>query len=223
VSVTINVPNDATAGSYDIKINTADSAGAPSHSATIPLTLWQDFLVKSTTSSQTITAGQTSGPYNLSVQPVGASFDGAIALACSAGLPAQAQCLFSPSGLITPCSSAVNVVMSISTGPKGNAIRTSHLSLLLFPLWSVFPAVILLSGNHRLRRPPRKLKALSIVSLLGSLFLLASCGGVSTGGGGNGGTTPPNDPVTYHITVTGTSQGTPPDAGQSTVVTLVVN
>jgi hypothetical protein len=46
-----------------------------------------------------------------------------------------------------------------------------------------------------------------------------SCSGVSNGGGGGGGGTP----QTYQVTVTGTSPGTPPDAGQSVIVTLVVN
>jgi hypothetical protein len=223
VIVTINVPNDATAGSYDIRINATDASGAPSHSATTTLTLGQDFLVKSTTSSQTVTAGQTSGPFNLSVQPVGASFDGAVTLACSSGLPAQAQCLFSPSGAITPGGSAINVIMSISTGASAKMSPRPRLSLLLLPLWTLIPAVVLLSAGDRSRRQRRKFKVVALLILLCSLLLLTSCGGVSTGGGGNGGTTPPGDPVTYHVTVTGTSSGTPPDAGQSTVVTLIVN
>jgi len=55
------------------------------------------------------------------------------------------------------------------------------------------------------------------------MMILISCGGVSSGGGG---TTPPptgNQPVIYHVTVTGTSQGTVPDVGQSVQVLLVVN
>jgi hypothetical protein len=58
------------------------------------------------------------------------------------------------------------------------------------------------------------------VLILLTLSLL-SCGGVS-----NGGTTPPpggSQPITYHVTVTGTSPGTAPDAGQSVDVLLVVN
>ena len=223
VSVTINVPNDATAGSYDIKLNTMDSTGAPNHFTVIAMTLGQDFLVKSTTSSQTVTAGQTSGPYNLSVQAVGASFDGAVTLACTAGLPAQAQCVFSPSGSIIPGRSAINVVMSISTSASRSASAKPRVSLLLLPLWTLFPAVLLIRVKERIRCERRGLKVLANLSLICSLFLLVSCGGVSTGGGGNGGTTPPSDPVTYHVTVTGNSAGTPPDAGQSTVVTLIVN
>jgi len=55
-------------------------------------------------------------------------------------------------------------------------------------------------------------------ALLPTLSLL-SCGGVSSATN----TTPPHKPVVYQITVTGTSAGTTPDAGQSAVVTLVVD
>jgi hypothetical protein len=56
-------------------------------------------------------------------------------------------------------------------------------------------------------------------------LLLLSCGGVSSGGNGNSGSggSSPTSPTLYQVTVTGTSAGTPPDAGQSTVVSLVVN
>jgi hypothetical protein len=53
------------------------------------------------------------------------------------------------------------------------------------------------------------------------MMTVLSCGGASTGGGAP----PPsgNQPVIYHITVTGTSPGTVPDFGQSAQVLLVVN
>jgi hypothetical protein len=49
---------------------------------------------------------------------------------------------------------------------------------------------------------------------------LLSCGGVSNG---STTTTTGNKPILYQITVTGRSPGTASDAGQSAVVTLVVN
>jgi hypothetical protein len=42
-------------------------------------------------------------------------FNGAVSLTCSAGLPAGAQCIVSPSTPLTPGNSAVDVVMNIST------------------------------------------------------------------------------------------------------------
>ena len=101
LTATINVPNSAAPGSYNIHITTQDTTGAPSHSFTVALTIAQDFLVASSTASQTVNAGQTTGAYQLTVQPVGASFSGAVTLSCS-GLPALAQCVFNPS---TPVSS----------------------------------------------------------------------------------------------------------------------
>ena len=62
----------------------------------------------------------------------------------------------------------------------------------------------------------------SIAVLMLLTLSLLGCGGVSNGGNG---TPPPSggQPVTYHVTVTGTSAGTTPDAGQSVQVLLVVN
>jgi hypothetical protein len=84
LTATINVPNDANANQYNIKINTQDTTGTPSHNLSVSLTIGQDFLV----TSSTVTAGQTSGAYALRVLPIGSSFKRAVSLACSAGLPA---------------------------------------------------------------------------------------------------------------------------------------
>ncbi|MFZ0734365.1 MAG: hypothetical protein WAM79_18740, partial [Candidatus Sulfotelmatobacter sp.] len=106
LSVTISIPSDPTPGAYAIKISTQDTTGTPAHTGSMSLTLAQDFRLTSSTPTQTVTAGQTTGPYNLTIQPVGSSFNAAVTLACISGLPAQAQCIFSPSGSITPGSSA---------------------------------------------------------------------------------------------------------------------
>lgn len=63
----------------------------------------------------------------------------------------------------------------------------------------------------------------AVMLLLAQLLLtmpLFSCAGASTGGNG---TTPPTNPATYHVTVTGSSPGTPANAGHSVVVILVVD
>jgi hypothetical protein len=223
--VTINVPNDALPGKYNINVNTQDTTGAPSHSFVVTVTLAQDFILTSSTPSQTVTAGQTSGPYQLTIQPVGSSFDGAVTLACSAGLPPQAQCVFSPSTPQTPGASAVDVVMSISTTANSAARRaltgrfTSRYSSTVFPyaVWFLLPGILIGWGGGRSMK--RRLQGLaSVVTLALLAGALVSCGGVSTGG-----TTTGNQPVIYQITVTGTSAGTPPDAGQSAVVVLIVD
>jgi hypothetical protein len=219
LTATINVPNDAPTGTYSIKVNTQDTTGAPTHSHNVTLTVGQDFLLTSSTTSQTVNPGQMSGPYNLTIQPVGSAFNAAVTLACS-GLPALAQCLFNPAAPVTPGNSSQSVVMTISTAANSADLRHAG----LYPLWELLPGLIIgcALGGSAERRRLRLLTWFVIVCLL--LLALPSCGGVSSGGGGGGGGgqsgTPPG---TYQITVTGTSPGASADAGQSTQVTLVVN
>ncbi len=122
---TITVPSAAALGTYNININTEDTTGAPSHSFTLSLTVVQDFGVTSSTTSQTVSPGQTTGPYNLTIQPLGESFSNAVTLSCSAGLPAGAACLFSPSTPVTPGNGSVPVAMTISTGISTSATTYS--------------------------------------------------------------------------------------------------
>lgn len=217
LNVTINIPNDATPGAYTITINAQDTSGAPNHSASFTLTLAQDFRVTSATASQTVTAGQTSGPYALTIQPVGSSFTGAVSLACPTGLPAQAQCIFSPSGPVTPGSSAVNVVMSISTKASTASLKRRSGSIRIWYVSLLLPVIVIGLGNRRHRR---KRRVLPVGLLIPFILIFIACAGVSSGGSGGGSQ---QNPVTYQVTVTGSSPGTAADAGQSTVVTLVVD
>jgi hypothetical protein len=221
LTLAVSIPNSAKPGAFAIKINTQDASGTPSHSTTVNLALAQDFTLTSSTPSQTVTAGQTSGPYALTVQPVGSSFTAAVTLACASGLPAGAQCTFNPSGPITPGKSAVDVVMSISTGKssKSASSRNQHpfLSTMLF----LFPGIVLGGGAFGKRRSKIALRGFLLGGFGVLLLSMLACAGASTAGGGGG--TPPSNPVTYQITVTGTSPGTAPDAGQSAVVALVVD
>jgi hypothetical protein len=221
LTASINVPNNANPGTYSINIATQDTTGAPSHSYTVTVAVAEDFLLSSSTPSQSVNAGQTSGPYNLTIRPVGSSFNSAVTLACSAGMPAQAQCLFSPSTPITPGTSAVNVVMSISTTAKKGQTGSSHASI-YYALYLLMPGIVIAWGGTSARYAKRTLHGLGCITMLDLLMMtVLSCGGASTGGGAP----PPsgNQPVIYHITVTGTSPGTVPDFGQSAQVLLVVN
>ena len=221
LTVMLNVPNSAAVGAYNINLTVADSSGQPSHTLQLPLNVIPDFSVGSATPSQTVTAGQTTGPYALSVQPVGSSFTGAVTLACTAGLPAQAQCIFNPSTAVTPGNSAVDVVMSISTkaSKASSKAPVQHLPM-PYALWLMLPGIVIGAGTSGTRSAKRKLALVIMVAALMLIMLsLVSCAGVSN----SGGTTLPPNPVTYRVTVTGTSPGTPPDAGQSVVVTLVVD
>ena len=78
LTATIGVPSNAALGTYNINVNTQDTTGAPSHTFTISLSVVQNFQVTSSTASQTVIPGQITGAYNLTVQPTGASFSGAV-------------------------------------------------------------------------------------------------------------------------------------------------
>jgi len=217
LTASINVPNNASAGTYNIKINAADTTGAPTHSITIPLTVAEDFQLLSTTSSQTVNPGQTTGPYNLSIQPVGSSFTAAVSLSCT-GLPFGAQCLFNPSTPVTPGNSAQTVVMTISTaGTVAAAQWRSGGDRLFCAVWLLLPGLAF--GFRRASRNSTKRRIASTAILL-LLLAFEACSGVSSGGGGGGGGqgTPPGS---YTITITGQSQN--PSYSHSTGVTLVVN
>lgn len=189
----INTPNDANPSNYDIKIDTQDTTGTPNHSLTVTLTVTPDFIVTSSTTSQTVNPGQTTGPYNLTVQPVGNSFNNPVTLSCS-GLPAGAQCSFNPSAPVTPGDSAVDVVMSISTSSStGSSVHRSRLSLWLLLPGILFGGIVLQASRKSSRNV---LAFLTFVLSVWLAFVLLSCGGASTGGGGGGGScsAPPSTP-----------------------------
>ncbi len=217
LTATINVPNNAAPGTYNININTQDTTGAPSHSFTVALTVEQDFTLTSSTPTQTVTAGQTSGAYQLTIQPVGSTFSAAVTLSCTAGLPVQAQCVFNPSTPQTPGNSAVDAVMNISTTTASDAqgrVRTSRAAVFSAP-WLVLPGIAMAWVVAGACGGTRKRCGIGLLMLLVLLtWFLASCSGVSNGGGG-----PPPPPVTYNVTVTGTSGS----LSHSAQVTLIVN
>lgn len=149
VTITLNVPNTAAPTPYNINLTVADSSGQPSHAIALPLTVMPDFSVSSATPVQTVTAGQTSGAYQLTVapNPPGYSFSSAVTLSCPGGLPAGAQCLFSPSAPQLPGNSAVNVVMTVSTAAAtANLRRSSGLRWVFLALWMFLPGLVIRWG-----------------------------------------------------------------------------
>jgi uncharacterized membrane protein len=142
VTATINVPTNAPPGNYNIHVNSQDTNGLLAHNFTFSLIV-QDFQINSSTTSQTVAAGQTA-TYNLIIQPVSPSFDEAVSLTCS-GLPSGAGCPFSPSTPVTPGSLGTDVVMTITTAPttppgaytitingtSGLLTRSAHVSLVV--------------------------------------------------------------------------------------------
>ncbi len=115
MTATVTVPPGTTAGNYTVTLQaTTAGASAPTPpSFTLAVTAAQDFTVRSSTPSQTVGAGQTSGPYNLTIAPTGSAFSGIVTLSCS-GIPSGAQCNFAPNPVV-PGSNSVSVVLTIAT------------------------------------------------------------------------------------------------------------
>ena len=224
VSVIIKTPKDAAPGTYNLTINSVDHEGSPGHSLGVALTIGEDFVLTSSTPSQTIRAGQSTGAYNLTIQPMGASFNAPVTLACAKGLPSGAQCNFSPSTPITPGASAINVVMSISTQGSSAALNRRFSGPGFFTASLFMPALLWFFGSpRRQRRASGQLGLLLAATLaLPLLLILVSCSGVSAQGGGAT-TLPPSNPATYHVTVTASSPGVPDSASHSTTVELIVD
>jgi hypothetical protein len=113
------------------------------------------------------------------------------------------------------------VIMTIAT--QGSGTRLAWPSE-LYAISLILPAIVLgwPVSLRQIRRRQICRVVLQCLALL-LILLLASCSGVSNAVGGGGGGTPPPNPVTYQVTVTGTSVGSSANAGQSTVVTLVVD
>jgi len=224
LAVTLNVPNSITPGTYNINLAVTDSAGQPSHTLLLPLTVIPDFSVTSATPSQTLSVGQTiSGAYQLTVapNPVGSSFAGVVTLSCPSGLPAGAHCIFAPSAPVTLGNTSAAVVMTISTATSKVALQSLPRHSIFYALCLLLPGIVIGWSAVGTRSAKRRAHVLGVMLQLLLTLSLLSCGGVS-----NGGTTSPptgNQPRTYRITVTGTSSGTTADAGQSAIVTLVVN
>jgi hypothetical protein len=110
--------------------------------------------------------------------------------------------------------------MTISTTATTTASR-SHASRasIFYAFWLLLPGIVVGGAAIGRNTGRRQFLVLGAIMLLW-LLTLPSCGGVSSAGGGGGHLGTP--PGTYPITVTGSSSGTPAEAGQSTQVTLVV-
>jgi len=110
--------------------------------------------------------------------------------------------------------------MSISTKTShANLQQHAGGSLIYYLAAALLPGIVISFGASR-RNVKSALRPLGASATLLLLIILMACAGASSGG--SGGPPPPN-PKTYHVTVTGTSPGTLADAGQTVVVTLVVN
>ncbi|HUD63530.1 MAG TPA: hypothetical protein VMQ17_03090 [Candidatus Sulfotelmatobacter sp.] len=63
------MPKTTAPAAYTVNVTLFGASGQPSHTLQLPLAVIPDFVISSATPSQTVHAGQTSGPYNLTIQP----------------------------------------------------------------------------------------------------------------------------------------------------------
>jgi len=214
LTAAINVPNDAPPGTYTIKIQGQDVDGAPLRSLPIPLTVVEDYTIGTISPpTATVTASNSgSAPYNLSVIPVGATYNGPIHLNCIIAPVFIGSCTFIPA-TVTPAGSAISVVMTVATvAPVPGAQPRSRVRAWTYAGWLVVPAFVV-SGFSRYGR--RRIALWALLSWLG-LATLSCGGGTGVVGGGQRGT----NPGVYTITVTGVPGSMSQPNGSATSLTV---
>ncbi len=222
LTISLSIPNSAAPGptnNYAINLTASDSSGEPSNTLPLSLNVIQDFSVNSATPGQTVTAGQTTGAYQLSIapNPSGSSFPGAVTLSCPNGLPSGAQCKFTPNPIV-PASGGPDVVMTISTAaPTGSLTWPARHRSTFYALWLMLPGIVIAWGSAERRQRRRSRIACTLTVLVLMALTLPACGGGTSTSGGGG--THPTNPITYSVTVQGVSGTLPP---RSTSVILIV-
>ncbi|MGA8764281.1 MAG: hypothetical protein WB562_15545, partial [Candidatus Sulfotelmatobacter sp.] len=207
LTATINVPTNASPGTYNVDINTADISGAPSNTFPIQLTVAQDYILGNfSPGSATISAGG-SASYNFSVLPVGSAYNGSITLQCSIAPVFSGSCTFSPNPATTASG---NVLMTVQSQAGGMAATAGKESAWAFALGLAVPGIVMLGSRSRRRR------GLPLGFVLALLLFLLSCGSGSNGGASQQRLTS----GTYTITVTGTPVSLSQPQGSG--VTLIV-
>jgi hypothetical protein len=179
----------------------------------------QDFSMASSSSSATVSPGQTAN-YSLAIAP-GGGFNQTVSFSC-VGAPAMSTCAVTPNSLTLSGSAASSVTVAVTTAagsasfpqlrgipPNGN-LRAAWLSVVVF---------VLLLGSfvaHGRKRSLPLARPLAFGCLLLVVLVLSSCGG----GGNHSGTGTPAG--AYTLTVTGTFNSGSTTLTHNTILTLVV-
>jgi uncharacterized membrane protein len=219
LTATINLPNSAAPGKYSIGINVQE-VGGPTIQNLFPVTIIQDFSVNAATHSQTVAAGQTTGAYQVTVAPAptGSVFPGAVTLSCPSGLPAGAQCAFSPLTPIVPGSSSAVVVMSISTPTTARLQEPRKRNPIFLALWLALPGIVVVCGTVG-GASRRRRGTLGVIAVVLALVLTSCGGGTGAASGGGGG----RQPTKYTVTIQATSGSGAGSLSHTTTVDLIVS
>jgi hypothetical protein len=178
----------------------------------------QDFSFTSSSSTQTVAPGGTA-TYTLAINPI-AGFNQMVALSCS-GAPTGSTCSLSPNSIALSGSTPASVTVSVTTLGNSAAMTqppNSHgTQIPIFFAICGLPGLLLL-GGQRSALGRGKTAAIYGAVLLGVVcFVMAGCGGNSSGTGGA--STPAN---TYTLTVTGTFASGSANITNSTNLTMIV-
>ena len=209
----------ASSGSSSGAVSIADNAGGSPQ--TVALSgMGQDFSFSASSSTETITPGQTA-TYTIAVTPI-AGFNQAVTLSC-AGAPAGSTCSLSSSSVnlagSTPTSVTVSVTTLGSSARRPAGVENSRLGgrKALYLSLCGFPGLIVLGAC---RRRPGMWKSGGLCAL--AFLAVIVVGTTGCGGGGSSGGTGGTPANTYSLTVTGTFASGSANLTHSTKLTLVV-
>jgi len=206
-SFSVITSNNVTPGNFTFNIS--GTGGGLTHAQSVTMTEKADFHITTTTSSQTVTAGNPA-TYMIDFGPDGqATYGNPVTLTCST--PANlTTCSMNPASL-KATDGAMTVTMTVTT----TATVTTRLappaapwkpSGPLFAFWLSLPAMGIVAVGAG-RRSGRSGKSRWLAILGSSLLLLAVLGSLA-GCGSNHHTTPGTAPGTYTVTINAMSNGT---------------
>ncbi len=224
IPVVLNIPNSTAIGGYTATVTVQDAATeTPTQSIVLPFNVGQDYTISIAPGqqSQSITAGQ-SITYNLTVQPVGASYTNAVTLTCtSPQLPGSCNS-FSPNP-VPPFTGPQSVVMTVTTTASSSGLLPQSPPNVpwLYAAWCSLAMALACSRIISKARSARltSLPQVALLTLaLALLFFLPSCG---SGSNGSSPAITTGTPVTFTLTVTGSPASSSQPAGAS--MSLIVN
>jgi hypothetical protein len=216
LTAAITAADIAASGTAAITVVNPAPGGGTSNSLTFTIT---DFSVSATTTSQTVTAGQSAN-FTIGTATVGGAFPSSVTFSAS-GLPTGASASFSPSS-VTPGSSTTLTITTTARGlaqitaPPPTPNNPAH-PMWLFTFGMLLTLITALASAAKFgKRTARRLVPIgAFVLLLISVGYISGCSGAGFPKIGANNGTPAG---TYTITVTGTSGA---DV-HSTTVTLIV-
>jgi hypothetical protein len=215
LTASVNVPNSAAAGTYNIQLQAVDSTGAPVSNLTVPLVITQDYTIGTISPpGATVTAGGQAS-YNFSVIPIGV-YNGSITLNCTIAPVFLGTCTFQPASVIPGSNvTGVSAVMTVTTiASTASAQPGGGTSRLFYGMWLFVPAFVLFGIRQGAGQKCQRMTLLTMLIWVG--FTTLSCGGSGSTGGRHQGT----NPGVYTVTVTGSPRSVIQPNGSATGLTV---